>query len=155
MQVRQIKWLPLLMSITITGIAAFQVYWLQKTYEREQHTLERSCNITFRETIHGLQAVKLKLDGMHGDSMTRAGTLALPGELHTDRSHGKHASNRTVGDLITALRQRINDSSTETIKSNKPRLGRRAQLLQFLYDVDSMQDTLTLAEIKAVAAQRM
>src|SRR6478672_9467554 len=68
MQARQIKWLPLLMAVTIIGIAAFQVYWLQKTYEREQHTLEKSSNITFRETVHRLQAAKLKLDGMRPDS---------------------------------------------------------------------------------------
>src|SRR6478672_6789171 len=68
MHVRQIKWLPLLMAVTIIGIAAFQVYWLQKTYEREQHTLEKSSNITFRETVHRLQAAKLKLDGMRPDS---------------------------------------------------------------------------------------
>ena len=60
------------MAVTITGIAAFQVYWLQKTYEREERTLEKNSNITFRESVHRLQAAKLKLDWITPDSVVGA-----------------------------------------------------------------------------------
>ena len=40
-KLRNIKWLPLLMALTILAIAAFQVYWLQKAYEREEVGLRR------------------------------------------------------------------------------------------------------------------
>jgi two-component system, OmpR family, phosphate regulon sensor histidine kinase PhoR len=59
-RLKQIKWLPILMAATITGIAAFQVYWLDKAYEREKRTLEIRTNMLFRETVHRLQASKLK-----------------------------------------------------------------------------------------------
>jgi two-component system phosphate regulon sensor histidine kinase PhoR len=64
MQAKQIKWLPVLMAITVAGIAAFQLYWLNKAYEREERTLEIRSNMTFRETVNSLQAARLKLDGI-------------------------------------------------------------------------------------------
>jgi hypothetical protein len=33
---KNIKWLPVLMGVTILGIAAFQIYWLKNTYDREK-----------------------------------------------------------------------------------------------------------------------
>jgi two-component system phosphate regulon sensor histidine kinase PhoR len=41
------------------------------------------------------------------------------------------------------------------VQSHKLKLGRRDRLRQFLYDVDSLQDTLTLPEIHAAFEQRM
>ena len=52
------------MLLTILGIATFQVYWLQKAYEREERTLEIRSNMAFRESIRSLQVSKLKLDRM-------------------------------------------------------------------------------------------
>ncbi|HVE61428.1 MAG TPA: hypothetical protein VNA26_06400, partial [Chitinophagaceae bacterium] len=59
-----IKWMPVLMLLTVLGIVAFQVYWLQKAYEREERTLEMRTNMAFRESIRFLQVSKLKLDKM-------------------------------------------------------------------------------------------
>src|SRR5438309_10260055 len=66
-KLKNIKWLPVLMALTILAIAAFQYYWLLKAYDREQKTLEMRTNILFRETVRSLQASKLKLDKV-GDS---------------------------------------------------------------------------------------
>ena len=54
--------LPLLMMLTIVGIAAFQTYWLRKAYEREHHTTEVRLNAAFRETVFEEHAKKLRLD---------------------------------------------------------------------------------------------
>ena len=70
--------MPLLMIGTILGIAGFQVYWLKKAYEREERTLDIRTNMAFRETIYSLQATKLKMDRMFGDSI-----------ISIDRSTGK------------------------------------------------------------------
>src|SRR6476620_6576287 len=59
---RNIKWLPVLMALSIMAIIAFQLYWLRKAYQREEIGLERQTNMLFRETVRGLQATKLKLD---------------------------------------------------------------------------------------------
>ena len=50
------KWLPVLMALTILAIAAFQYYWLSKAYDREKKTLEMRTNILFRETVRSMQA---------------------------------------------------------------------------------------------------
>src|SRR4051812_10082880 len=57
-----IKWLPVLMALSILAIAGFQYYWMQKAYEREERNLDMRTNILFRETVRSLQATKLKLD---------------------------------------------------------------------------------------------
>ena len=145
------------MAVTIIGIAAFQVYWLQKTYEREQHTLEKSSNITFRETVHRLQAAKLKLDGMRSDSF--AGTPAA-NPVHTTASehpqkHKTPPDDELTG-MVNVMRERLRDTLlSDSMQFNKPRLGRRSRLLQFLFDVDSLQDTLTTAEIRLALERRM
>lgn len=186
MQARQIKWLPVLMAVTITGIAAFQVYWLSKTYERESRTLERSSNMTFRETVHRLQAVRLKLEGISFDSMSgrklqpvmlkrakggfnvlkRANQKAARNELQPLR--GDNDPDGEVASLVNVLSEKIKDDTArdgtivfsetpqqDSGQSRKLKLGRRARLMQFLYDVDSLQDTLRLAEIHTAFERRL
>jgi len=59
---KTIKLLPVLMLLSILAIAAFQYYWLQKAYEREERTLDMRTNFMFRETVRAVQTSKLKLD---------------------------------------------------------------------------------------------
>lgn len=59
---QKLRWLAILMGITILGITGFQGYWLHDNYEREQQNLEIKTNVDFRQTILQLQASKLKLD---------------------------------------------------------------------------------------------
>jgi two-component system phosphate regulon sensor histidine kinase PhoR len=51
-----------LMLMSILFIAAFQFWWLRKTYKEEQQTLNMRAGILFRETVHWLQVSKLKID---------------------------------------------------------------------------------------------
>ena len=69
-KLKNFRWLPVIMAITIIGITAFQVYWLNNTYEREKRTLEIRSNMIFRETVYKLQASKLKLDSLVFDTAT-------------------------------------------------------------------------------------
>jgi two-component system phosphate regulon sensor histidine kinase PhoR len=62
------KGLPVLMVLTIMAIAAFQVYWLSKAYDREKRNLEMRTNFMFRETVFDLQGSKLKLDKLVTDT---------------------------------------------------------------------------------------
>src|SRR5215204_3224645 len=61
-KLKDFKWLPVLMGITILAIVGFQVYWINKSYEREERTLDMRSNMMFRETMRNLQTTKLKLD---------------------------------------------------------------------------------------------
>lgn len=156
MQAKGIKWLPLLMAATITGITAFQLYWLQKTYEREGRMLERTSNITFRETVHNLQAAKLKLDSVASD------VSSLPLErLHNNRTlaHTKRTTDDKMASLVNVLNKKLKATSghrpadSGSLHTGKP--GRRDRLIQLLYDVDSLQDTLRVAEIMVACSQRL
>ena len=154
--VKQIKWLPLLMAITITGIAAFQLYWLRKTYEREERTLEMRTNMAFRETVIQLQVSKLKLDHINLDSVQFAGRS----EFRPDRkpvSIQLH-SDEKMRNLVQVLSRKAKDSvNTKFVFRERSDSGRRYKsnyrqrnrLIQFLYDVDSLQDPVTVPEIQA------
>ncbi len=58
----KLRWLAILMGITILGITGFQGYWLNDNYEREKQNLELKTNTSFHQTIQQLQASKLNLD---------------------------------------------------------------------------------------------
>lgn len=179
MQARQIKWLPVLMAVTITGIAAFQVYWLQKTYEREERTLERSSNMTFRETVHRLQAAKLKLDWITPDpALPPAKAKMVKNKRRfaanedgrnrkTEPVRPKTEPDDKLANLVNVLSDKVKDTLPDqllhlseallpdSMQSHRLKLGRRNRLRQFLYDVDSLQDTLKLPEIHAAFERRM
>ena len=67
-KLKSIRWLPVVMAITIIGITMFQAFWLHNSYEREKRTLEIRSSMMFRETVYKLQASKLKLDSLAFDS---------------------------------------------------------------------------------------
>jgi two-component system phosphate regulon sensor histidine kinase PhoR len=167
-QLKQIKWLPVLMGLTIAGITAFQVYWITKAYEREKRTLEIRSNMMFRETINRLQASKLKLENLGVDSVLFA-THMLP------EKKGKRLPppNMRMGPhdkmiaLVNVLNERIKDTLhgqrivfTEKLPSDSGRsrkniLHQRNRLMQFLYDVDSLQEPVTVEEIVAAYHTRL
>jgi two-component system phosphate regulon sensor histidine kinase PhoR len=151
--------MPVLMTLTIVGIAAFQLYWLKKAYEREERTLEIRSNITFRETIQTLQASRLKIDHLLPDS-------ALPRGLMRHPEHGRADGPppRKLMRIINMLGERVKDSVDRTIviagrvpgDSARPSKTRsRRQLMDFLYEMETPQDTLRVKEIRAAFAHRM
>jgi two-component system phosphate regulon sensor histidine kinase PhoR len=159
----QIKWMPVLMTLTILAIAAFQVYWLKKAYDRENRTLEIRTNVAFRETVHGLQAAKLKLDRTNGDSVfrfenKRAGQIRVrmtPDQkainmINVIRDKAmKNEGSKRGGIFIESISSK--DSSINT----SPRMMRRDKIMQFLYDMDLVQDSIRLAEINSAYKERL
>src|SRR5438045_2282386 len=73
---QRLRWLAILIGITILGITGFQGYWLHDNYEREKQNLELKTNVDFRQTIVQLQASKLKLEKMSLQSDSLFGTSA-------------------------------------------------------------------------------
>lgn len=145
------------MALTILAIAAFQYYWLQKAYEREARTLEMRTNFLFRETVRTMQAFKLKLD--------RFTDSTKPLFIFKDHSHLKISalSGQKMGGLLDVVTNRIKDSARETIYSEhpgdsvhafKPSL-RRERMMQFLFDLDSLQDSIKVKELDTAYARRL
>src|SRR6185436_3083813 len=65
---KRLRWLAMLMGITILGITGFQLYWLKENYNREEKTLSIKSEVTFRQAIQQLQVAKLNLGEIPGDS---------------------------------------------------------------------------------------
>ncbi len=155
-QLKNIRWLPIVMLITIIGITAFQLYWLNDTYNREKWALERMSNFTFRETVHTLQAEKLRIDKDLPDSTTGPTKERLQMKIHPNR--------KMVG-LVNVLRDKSKDSVIrETLlysehedqeRSEKRRPHKRDRLMLFLSYVDSLQDSVKVSEICAAYTSRI
>jgi two-component system, OmpR family, phosphate regulon sensor histidine kinase PhoR len=158
-KIRNIKWVPLLMALTIIAITGFQLYWLQKSYEREERTLDMRTNFMFRETVRNLQASKLKLDRVNIDSGKAKfyvrSELRGKGELKLVPGH------RMAAGMMDVLIKRAKDSGAAIIitkrgdSANERISPRQNRLMQFLYDVDSIQDSITVKEIETAYAQRL
>jgi len=155
------KWLPVLMAVTILGITAFQIYWLKKTYQREERTLEIRSNVSFRETIFSLQVSKLKLDKLQLDSnKIKQVNLEADSQPHY-KPHPK------MSGLINMLVQKAKGTSLGRHFFNNPVNGdtgrlaernifwKRDRLVQFLYDLDSLQEPIKISEIDSAFARRL
>src|SRR6185503_21311394 len=59
---KKLRWLAILMGITILGITGFQGYWLNDNYKREKQNLELKTNSLFHQSILQLQSSKLNLE---------------------------------------------------------------------------------------------
>ncbi|SHF52375.1 sensor histidine kinase [Flavisolibacter ginsengisoli] len=157
------KGLPVLMVLTIMAIAAFQVYWLSKAYDRERRNLEMRTNFMFRETVFDLQGSKLKLDKLVTDS-SPVTKVFIQKELQGKRRHGNHGADQKVINMVDILTRKVRDSTSKTILirgsdtvrlSNKNLSGRRNRLVQFLFDVDSVQDSLRVKELQMAYARKL
>lgn len=143
-----IKLLPVLMILSIAAIAAYQFYWLKQAYEREERTLEMRTNFTFREAVRSVQISKLKLDRLNDTTRTPA----LP-------QHRKDAETETttpqqkIEGMVDVVMNKVRDSSGKTFsydtlfKNFPGRRDRRDRMLQFLFEIDSLQDSIRIAEL--------
>jgi two-component system, OmpR family, phosphate regulon sensor histidine kinase PhoR len=163
---KHIKWMPVLMTLTIVGLATFQLYWLKKAYEREARTLEIRSNITFRESIQGLQAAKLKIDRVMIDSTLPPKTKmrhmgGAPSKLRVEKGPDPRVMrvmnvlDQQVRDSLSTdrtlvLRQRLHEDSARPTKTRS-----RKRLMEFLYEMESPSDTLTVKDIQAAFTARM
>jgi two-component system phosphate regulon sensor histidine kinase PhoR len=149
------------MALTILIIVGFQVYWLKKSYEREERTLDMRTNMMFRETIRTLQASKLKLDGVNIDSI--GGTKAFMRSKQPRERRG--GPNHKMISMIDVLMQKAGDSGNTKIiikrKNDSLHFAsnemspRQSRILQFLFDVDSLQDSIRVKEIESSYTQKL
>ncbi|MCU7552773.1 HAMP domain-containing histidine kinase [Chitinophagaceae bacterium LB-8] len=166
---KNIKWLPIVMAITILGIAIFQLFWLKNTFEREKRTLEIRSNFTFRDVVHSLQASKIDFDKWSGDSITSKAFSELKKPIripkHKEPERPEMNPGQKMLGMLNMLREKIignqpkkmasfKKPSTDSIDIRKVR-PRQAQLIQLLYEMDSLQDTLDVKEMEILFGRRM
>ncbi|WP_345257162.1 HAMP domain-containing sensor histidine kinase [Flaviaesturariibacter amylovorans] len=167
---QHIRWVPLMMVLTILGIAGFQYYWLKKAYERERHGLERNTNFTFRESVHLLQASKLKLDRAVPDS---TGRLIIRGIDEKPIKVRLRTDNKMAG-MVQVLNERIlkerrSDSlgrgrtiiieerthPDSTGQERRRRFRQRDRLMQFFYETETPQDSVRVQELSTLFERRL
>lgn len=147
------------MTLSIIAIAAFQYYWLQKAYEREEKTLEMRTNFMFRDAVRSVQSSKLKLDRF-GD------TSRMPPVILRQNKSGQVkiiTPNQKIEGMIDVVMNKIKDSTGSTVifsqklsdSLHKAFPGRRDRMLQFLFDIDSMQDSVKIRELDSAYQKRL
>lgn len=167
-----LRWLRLLMVITILGVAGFQAYWLKQNYEREKRSLAIKADVAFHETVQRLQVSKLKLDGFPGDSSIHGDVKILMSESGDEKNMNIHVMPKqkiisTINVISSKLKDSLKRDTTvkggmiismdkssmtfhnDTVKRVIAGSPGKDQIFQVLYGVDSLQDTLKLAEINS------
>lgn len=150
------------MGLTILAIASFQYYWLNKAYEREERTLRMRTNFLFQETVRTLRASKLKLDRVSDSSGNT--TILVQRDLKGNPLKISRAPEQAG--MIDAVVARVKDSSRGTLVItdslrvfNRKKGGhmgaRKERLMQFLFDVDSIQDSIRIMELDSAYAKRL
>lgn len=156
-KIRNIKWLPILMGLTILGIAGFQYYWLQKAFEREKRNLEMRTGYLFRESIYNLQAEKLKLDRLVNDSLPATKIFVDRGRINELRM--RPGPDDKMINITNVLIEKAKDSSGRAyvIKGGDTMHMslRRNRLMQFVFDVESLQDSIRIKEVETEFAKRL
>ena len=173
------KALSLLMAVTILGITGFQIYWLKQNYAREKRSLEIKTDVAFRETIMQLQVSKLKLDGVKWEEMGgKPAVRVFVGDDGKEAVKVRVAPRHEIVSTINVVRNKMKDSLNKagkkgmTISLNKTTVdyysdstrfnhpipaphGDKDYVLNLLYGVDSLQDSLRLPEIDSAYATRL
>lgn len=177
---KKLRWLTVLMGITLLVITGFQVYWLKNNYDREKKTLEIKAQVNFQESVRKLQATKFKWN---------ISTDTLPGKkirmfISDDEQEPKNVRlqglpTEEMITLVNTARDKIRDSvkpdkkrqafiismnSSAILKrhdSLPPQIEERVELkgrnniYRYLSGVDSLQDSLKLPEINAAYAKAL
>jgi two-component system phosphate regulon sensor histidine kinase PhoR len=168
---------PVLMILSIIGIAVFMFYWLKESYDREQRTLGIKTSALFDQSIRQLQVAKLKLANIEGDS-----SFPKPG-LHfkkvirsfdTDESMMvSMPSRKGMISTINVIRGKLKDSikkdsgrlmitinetsiKNDSLKFTGGPAGKdHEKFVQFLYNMDSLQDPLNIKEIDSAFRKQL
>ena len=166
---------PVLTFITILVVTGFQVYWLKNNYDREKRSLQIKTNVAFQETVRDLQAVKLKLKGGFPDSLHKMKRMLIEDDHKQSGAKTKSLPRRQVITLVNAMRDRVRDTFNYTVDSTvfvslekkgknpvdsapirvEKRIAGDSNILEILYGVDSLQDSLKVPEITAAYQQTL
>lgn len=160
---------PLLMIATIAIIVGFQVYWMKNNYDREKKLMESKAGIIFRTTVFELQAKKLKLGPGNGgntdvnvvfkDDEGKAVYVRKPAK---DQLVGITNVLRSVadtlkkkpgekGDVFVSVNKAsfIYRKDSVTSKLETTAGNGRDKVIQILYGIDSLQDSIKVTDIMA------
>lgn len=169
---------PVLMVISILCLTGFLVYWLKQNYNREEKSLKIKAEVAFRETVMQLQVSKFKLDS--GEWSGRMETEGSDGRRVSIRLKSTGEKEEMIS-TINVIRNKLADSlkikmdkkprmiismnntsintSSDSIKFDRQIVGKpggkQNHIFNFLYGVDSLQDSLRITEIDSAYAKSL
>ena len=143
-----------LMLISIVLIAAFQFWWLRKSYREEEETLNIRTSFLFRETIHRLQVSKLKLDSnlkrKVASESDMVGMINVLKEKMRDTVGSKERIKSTVIVSMDKGRPPAPPMLADTISAKAVyQFNDNGKFFNVLLTSDSLQDSLTVKEIQS------
>jgi len=142
------------MLISIVLIAAFQFWWLRKSYREEEETLNIRTSFLFRETIHRLQVSKLKLDSnlkrKVASESDMVGMINVLKEKMRDTVGSKERIKSTVIVSMDKGRPPAPPMLADTISAKAVyQFNDNGKFFNVLLTSDSLQDSLTVKEIQS------
>lgn len=178
----KLRWLSVLMGITILGVAAFQLYWLKENYDREKKSLSIKAGLAFRESVLGLQVKKFKLN-FKGDS-SKKGTVKIFFGDDPEKMRMRFLPKEELISSINIVRDKYSDT-TKKLKEKKedviismnkassysidkdslvvhkgiPEIPEPSHngddIFTFLFSMDSLQEPINIKEITAAVKSSM
>jgi two-component system, OmpR family, phosphate regulon sensor histidine kinase PhoR len=173
----RLRLLQILMTITILGIMGFQGYWLRENYKREEKTLSFKTDVAFRETVMQLQEKNLKLGKsmpFFNDSLPNGKMRVFVNNEHPGSGTIKVGPHKEIATTLNIVGKKIKDSvlkrvagknkvmitmdnSSVSFSKDSMRVdaaewmgsrGKEDFIMQFLYSVDSLQDSIKLKDVQ-------
>jgi len=152
--------------LTILVITLFQAYWLTRNYQEEKRVFTTHTNALFRETIFRLQAFRLKTDSNFNIRVEdREGIISISNVLQ-EKIRYSDSGKRIKQAMIVGVNgppppgghPGVKDTFDLQYKYDVDAPGKR--VFNFLRDVDSLGDTITVKEItdryrKALQREKM
>jgi two-component system phosphate regulon sensor histidine kinase PhoR len=167
---------PALMLLSIIGITVFMFYWLKESYGREEKALNIKTLAAFEQTINKLQVAKLKLNNISADSLpdlhfkrilkdvdkeeslfvSMPAKTGIVSTINVIRGKLKDPLKKDSGHMVISINETTfnkdsvsppNDSAFKTKNDNK--------FIQLLYNIDSLQDPLSVSEIDSAFRRQL
>lgn len=141
----------LFIFVTVAAIAAFQAFWLRKTYEEEKRTFLLRSNILFKETVFKLEASKMHLDTFNVHLRNSSGTPGIRHVMEDKVMHDtliryKYDGGLAEKSVFVTIRENGPGDKNDSTKNIFYR-GSNAKVVGFLANADSLQGTITMQEI--------
>jgi len=165
---------PALMILSIICITAFMFYWLKESYDREKRSLDIKTSASFEQTIKQLQVSKLKLNNTAGGPLPDLRLKRIFRDVSKEDSlFVSMPDKKGIVSTINIIQKKLKDSLkknsnhvfisiNETSNSKDslkfiagPATDDHERFVQFLYNIDSLQDPLTVREIDSAFRRRL
>jgi len=154
------------MLVSILLIAAFQAWWLTKSYREEAETLKIRSSVLFKEAVFELQVSKFRLDsGMHFRVPVDENAVGMINVLKTRMRDSIRQFPKVKGTVIVSMDKRgfgpemegipLTDTGDKTIMRFDDAGEGPNKIFQVLLGSDSLQDSLKVQDVHTAFQKKL